>query len=140
MLQPIRYYHPAVTQILNLVEQLQHWQSASTSAISAAQQQQLMAVLVHAHRYSPAWRQRLEQAAFSPSGNAVDTLSRLPLLSRDALQVAAAQFRAHWPDMPTRALKKISAVISHFTQPSPGLRLSGINATLIVVLQFSAQA
>ena len=105
MLQPIRFYHPAVTQILNLVEQLQHWQSASTSAISAAQQQQLMAVLVHAHRYSPAWRQRLEQAAFSPSGNAMDTLSRLPALSRDDLQADAAQFRAHWPDMPTRQIK-----------------------------------
>ena len=90
---------PEILRVRDLIAQLQRSQRMDAAALRRAQAAQLRALLRHARRGSPMWRERLEGVDLDErAGAGVEALlPALPVLSRHALQSDAARMRVAFP-------------------------------------------
>ena len=96
---PLQFHNPFVAQVLNLTQQLRAYEYLPAAEQAALQQQQLHSLLLHAHQYSPFWRQRLTVCGFDPRRVVPGFLQRLPILSRQDVQESFEALRARWPGL-----------------------------------------
>lgn len=96
--QGLHFYPPYVAQILNLTEQLQRLQQVSSEDLHIMQQQQLLALLRHAEKYSSYWKHLLNQSTRAQ-------FNQLPILCRQSVQNQAVALRAHWPGLKPDQIK-----------------------------------
>lgn len=97
--------HPALAQILNVVDQFRQFERLSVAEQRQRQLINLRGLLRHAWRYSPFWQARLRAAGFRPEeGSDMSAFARLPILTRAELQENAEAIRAHSPEMTAQTL------------------------------------
>ena len=97
MTSPLRFYHPQVALVLNLMQQLQARERVAVDVLRASQAQELQKLFKHAWQHSTFWRERLNQAGLATEPNPRAVLSRLPALERHHLQTHFDDARARAP-------------------------------------------
>ena len=134
-LQVPSMYPPDLAQLLLLKQQLQQYDRSSKTDIDEVQQKQLAALFAHAQRYSPFWRNRLDQANYgSLKEMPLQVLKTLPSLTRHTLQREFASLRGRWPGLdnqkiitaqssgstgePVRVEKEANRYMSYYTATS----------------------
>lgn len=97
MISPLRFHHPQIALVLNMVQQLQSHEHIAVEVQQQLQAIELEKLFKHAWHHSPFWRERLNQAGLTVDADPLSVLARLPILERHDLQVQFEDSRARAP-------------------------------------------